>query len=78
METPERKERLSLLIITTAAFVVINKSEYLGLLKKEIEFLWADSKEATELISMFESPINSPPNFFTRSPDVIVWAIRTI
>ena len=78
MEVPERSGRSSLLIITTAAFVLFHKSEYFGLLKKEIEFLWAVSREATELISKFESPINSPPNFFTRSPDVILWPIRTI
>ena len=38
MEVPERSGRSTLLIITTAAFVLFNKSEYFGLLKKEIEF----------------------------------------
>ena len=64
--------------MTSAAFVFFNKSRYLELLKKLTEFLLADSNEAAELIRILESPINSPPNCFIRSPDVIVWPIRTI
>ena len=57
-------------------YITIYKKN-LGLLKKEIEFSPEDSREAAESISIFESPINSPPNCFTRSPDVIAWPIRT-